>query len=431
MAGLEPIGVGTSLCEDLASYFSRVAWNQYRAPSGLVREVMATGLGDALGPEAAQQAWRAEFAKITSRRTASLIGSAQAAATWARLLGSATGRTDLEDLTLLAWGEVLPSKRLLRLTRAWCAPCLARQRRQREVVYAPLLWQVAEVAMCPEHEVRLETRCGACGASPPIFTHWSRVGLCSCGERLELASLAPPVPVTGVELDWQRFVAAEVGSLIAATPRLPARPDGSASAAAVYLSWERSGLSLKKLAKSIGLAVSTLSEWKDGRHQPSLPGALRLCRLAGVSLVPFLRGDLESMRAAPLPALPPLVEPSRERHRSIDWVAVRIELERALATGDPESLGQIVRQLGLEYHQARRALPELCAAITSRYRAFAAARASDRFERDAQLVRATVASLRTEGLRPSRQRVQARLPAPVTLRRPKLAGVWRDEVAQS
>jgi transcriptional regulator with XRE-family HTH domain len=111
-----------------------------------------------------------------------------------------------------------------------------------------------------------------------------------------------------------------VGRHTAMTPDLEGPVSACRTREAVHLAWRRTGLSLTKLAAAMGVALATVSLWKDGRRQPSLPGALRLCRVSGVALVDFLRGDLDSIRATPArEGELPYVRPSDEHHAADDW----------------------------------------------------------------------------------------------------------------
>lgn len=175
------------------------------------------------------------------------------------------------------------------------------------------------------------------------------------------------------------------------------------------------------------MALATVSLWKDGRRQPSLPGVLRLCRVAGIDIVPFLRGDLEPMAATQLSFEMAYVRPSDERHREIAWDAVRAELEATLPAVEPASLASVLRKVRVDNRQAKRELPELCAAIASRYRRWVTHQAAGRSTEEMQLVRDVIAGLRRDNIYPSRHQVQNRLPRSVRLRRRHLREVWIEE----
>jgi len=423
---IAPIGLGTPLCEDIASYVSRLAWEQGRAPVRLVKDVLAPALAT-LGGAPDPEGWIAEFERVVRHPTASIVGHAAAAATWADAIEAATGLPGARSMTLLAWANVIPRKGGLRSERAWCSICLEEARLAGSPIYAPLLWQFSEVTMCPRHEVRLSTHCPDCGRSAGVLTAWARVGICPCGVWLGRPAPGEDEVVGGDELDWQRFVTSEIGSLIAATPRLPEPPTAGGTAGAVRACWKRTGLSLTALSKALGMSLATVSLWKDGRRQPSLPGALRLCRVAGVDIVSFLRGDLETIAAAPISTEIPYVRPSDETHRQIDWESVRLELEASLTALEPSSLASVLRHVDVDNRQAKREFPQLCSAIASRFRAASTERAANTRAAEVQLVRDVIAVLHREGVYASRHQVQKRLPRSVSLRQPYLHQIWAEE----
>jgi len=428
LVGLDPIGLGTPFAESLAGYVSRLAWRHGLAPARLVRDVLAPALGHPRLADGDASAWEEELARVTRRPAGSLVGHAPVAATWADALGAATGRPILRDLTLLPWAEVLPRKKLLRSERAWCPACLETWRLRGPAVYEPLIWQIAEVRACIQHEVRLRTRCESCGRTAGVLTAWARVGYCRCGAWLGTLALGAAERIGGHELDWQCFVAEQVGGLIATTPAIERPVSGRMTSQAVRLAWERTGLSLTKLAVAIGIALPTLSLWKDGRRQPSLPGALRLCRASGIALVDFLRGDLDAIRATPTrEGELPYVRPSDERHAAHDWRTIRRRLARELTAQEPRSLASILRDVGVDTRQAKRRCPEECAAIAERYARWRAERAERQKAEKAALVRAAIAEIRAEGRYPSCHQVQKRLPESVSLRDRALDRIWREE----
>ncbi len=237
--------------------------------------------------------------------------------------------------------------------------------------------------------------------------------------------------IEGEELDWQRFVVAQVGQLIAMTPDLEGPVSACRTREAVHLAWRRTGLSLPRLAAAMGVALATVSLWKDGRRQPSLPGALRLCRVSGIALVDFLRGDLAAIGAtAAREGDLPYVRPSDEHHAVWDWSVIRRRLAREMGADEPRPLAVILRGLGVDLRQAKRECPTECAAIVERHARWEAARAAARMEEEARLVRAAIAAVRAEGRYASRHQVQKRLGSAISLRDPRLMAIWREEAQE-
>ncbi len=431
LVGIDPIGLGTPWAESLAGYVTRIAWRHGLAPARLVRDVLAPALGDPGATDADASVWEEELARVTRRPAGSLLGHAPVAATWADALGAATGRPVLRELTLLPWADVLPRKELLRAERAWCPVCVESRRVAGKDAYEPLMWQIAEVTACVLHEVRLRTSCRSCGRTSAILTAWARVGVCRCGAPLGTLSVDASERIQGDELDWQRFVVAQVGQLIAMTPDLEGPVSACRTREAVRLAWRRTGLSLTKLAAAMGVALATVSLWKDGRRQPSLPGALRLCRVSGIALVDFLRGDLDSIPATPArEGELPYVRPSDEHHAAHDWRRIRRRLARASAAPQPRSLASILREVRVGVRQAKRECPAECAAIADHHARWRAEQAELRRAEKVALVRAAIAEVRAEGRYPSRHQVQKLLLTSVSLRDKDLLAIWREEAQE-
>jgi len=431
LAGIDPIGVGTQFAESLAGYAVRLSWRHGHALARLVRDVLAPALGHPSAVDADRAAWEEELARVTRHASGSILGHAPVAGTWADALGAAIGRPVLRCLTTLAWADVLPSKRLLRAVRAWCPACLEIRRLRGLPAYEPLLWQFTEVTACVEHEVTLVTACPSCGMEGGVLTAWARAGWCRCGTWLGSLWFHEDAIIDGEDLDWQRFVTAQVGAMIAATPNLPGPVSAARTADAVRLCWTRSGLSLTRLASEMGMAVSTISLWKDGRRQPSLPGALRLCRATDVSLVDFLLGNLEAIAAAPAAdGDRRYVRPSDERHTLHDWAIVRERLAAELVSDPPPSLAAVLRGIGIDTRQAKRECPEECARLAERHREWTDLRVQARRAEKARLVRAAIAAIHAEGGSTSRHQVQKRLPSWVSLREKVLFAIWVAEARE-
>ena len=257
----------------------------------------------------------------------------------------------------------------------------------------------------------------------------SRPGECPrCRTRLD--GPGRPAAAGADELDWQRFVAHEIGTVVAAAGQGTEGPDGLGTAGAVHAAIARTGLTLTAFAARIGVALSTVSLWKDSRRQPSLPQMVRIARASAVGLIPLLGGDLAAIAALPPlePGYRPFIPNSREVHRRHDWRAIQSGLEASLTAEPPVSLASAIRSAGVAAEYARRRDPALCHALAQRYANWLTAGRRRREASAEAAVRSAIAALRAEGRRPSKYRVQQRVPAGVSLRRPELFRLWQIEV---
>lgn len=114
---------------------------------------------------------------------------------FAGVVGTLTGRDDIEQLTMLPWQDVLPENGEALIARApkWCPFCFAEQARSIGYAYLPLAWHLELYCRCPRHGVRLTEACPRCGRSQPFIPAFPDIGHCGhCGASL--CSLGEHIP---------------------------------------------------------------------------------------------------------------------------------------------------------------------------------------------------------------------------------------------
>jgi hypothetical protein len=175
------------------------------------------------------------------------------------------------------------------------------------------------------------------------------------------------------EYEWQRWVSARVGEMLAAAPHLASKPSKEVIApstlACIRIGTARG--SILDFSRTYGLPTQSIANWCRGARTLQLESLLRLCFKVGVSPLDFLTGRLELLTEG-REALPLEVESAKEpqsprRRSKIDLDEMRRALEAVLAESPPPSMIRVARRLGrttsgLKYHFA-----ELCAAIVTRY----------------------------------------------------------------
>lgn len=360
------------------SWVQRSAWAHGSAPGDFVLDVVAPALGRPRVRGRGDIDWGAYFARLLSKPPGSLQGRDRYAATWVEALEAATGRRGLRFLTLLPARDVLPTRGLARATLRWCPRCYDDAYAQKSVVYEPLLWSIEPVSVCGDHDVALKERCPTCGAKRPVLTFWSMPGHCpNCGVWLGHADGGRTLDVD--ELEWGRFVATEVGTLLARVPEVESSLDGDAPRRLVVHAAETLvGGSWARLARLLHMTDGTVWMWQAGRVQPSLEALLRLCRVTGVSLVDALAGM--PLAAARRPPHPSWLPPQSEHHAKVDMAAVALEMERAAVSDEPETLDQLAYRLRVKESRLRSLYREQCGRIVARGEAIRAERAATRTE---------------------------------------------------
>lgn len=402
LLGVEPIGRGTGLVEHLGSVVLRTAWRNGLAPGRMIREVAASALGadenGRLAVRRLEQAFRSG--------SMGLLGWDASAATWVDTFELLTGRAGLADLTLNRWADVLPVRGLLRAERASCPLHLREWRQAGNPAYEPLLWQIAAVEVCPDHAVELETRCpgATCGATRRGLAASAAPGICHrCGGALWHAASSAVDGATDNGA-WRLWVARQVETVIASPgPRAENR-----LAEIVALAAERTGGTLTALAEQLGVALSTVSLWKDDRRQPSLDCLLRLSRVAGWPLLRVLTGDIRRLRVTPLPAGPTWLPERQAPYRDIDWGPCRRALRRAAQGSGRVSPSAICARHGVDPAQARRHFPELFRAASTKFAERRRRQAGEERAKSRNAILDAMRAVDAQGLYPSRARTQQR-----------------------
>jgi hypothetical protein len=428
---LEPVGIGTPAVESMTSYVVRLAEAHHILTSRLVVQEMMPNFKPKLcekGLAPMSGFWQ---------RSGSLNGIATWPADWVRLLQGLTGRNDLRYLTMLPWAAVLASPLLLRATRAWCPDCYAGWHAMGQPVYDPLLWALRVITMCPTHQKPLQTCCPYpdCGRSMLPLSPPARTGHCAhCGRWLGIADLKVPqdhLLLTESELRWQEWAALIVGELLMSAPRLGSFPTQDTLATNVPKYFQELGISQKRFEHEVGISLSGFQHPHHKQQTCTLPKLLCICARLGISLLALLdsepaNADRRFERIPDVCNLP-RITPARK----IDWDAVHSALKVALASqsASPSSMRQIAQQLGhMQSHLIRR-FPDLCHAISARYRESQSAKREAREQRLAKEIREASLQLQSQGIFPSRWHVQRLLGYPLLMRDVQVRDIWREVVS--
>jgi hypothetical protein len=421
---LEPIGIGTPFVEAFSSYEPRLAAAHDMSASELATQVLAPLLGreSVLGSNVDERA--RYFAAIFGPVRGSINGSGLHAATWVNAVRELTGRPDLRWLTLLDLGLVIPARGQLTERRRVCGRCLHEWRSGGDIVYEPLLWQFRELELCPIHESPLQAPCPICGKSSPVLATWSVPGRCtSCGGWRGHSTTAVP-QMNADAIEWQRFVGAQLGSVLAEGPSLSEPPSGLQLPEAIKLALRVTGETMTGLGSKIGVSVGAVSLWCAGRRVPSVAASLRICRLAGFNLTDFLFGRIANLKSAPASqrSEPPAIKPPTQ----ISWDHLENALRDALVQEEPPSLGEILRRFGVDRGEVRRKMPELGAAVRDRHSAWRRGSIAQRRADRAASVKEAVREIHAQGVYPGIRQVKQHLGREIATRDPHVRRAWKQ-----
>jgi hypothetical protein len=121
-----------------------------------------------------------------------------------------------------------------------------------------------------------------------------------------------------------------------------------------------------------------------------------------------------------------------QRFRKFDNERVRQALEAVLqiSDGDPPSMRSVAKSLGYYQNQLRKHFPELCRAISKRYKDAQMSKKVQRVQLICAEVRDIVFTIHEQGRYPSKRQVAKHLKTPAVFREPEVRAVWKEAVQE-
>jgi hypothetical protein len=182
----------------------------------------------------------------------------------------------------------------------------------------------------------------------------------------------------------------------------------------------------RSLARLTNLPYSVLDPWSHGKRTPSFKRLLEFGYVLDVTPLEVLVGTAEGLqeRIATREA-ERRAHPKSAAHAPINWEYIGQHLQAVLA-GQESATGvcSVARQVGISARYLRKRFPAACAAITAQYQQDRARQAKQRVAHECLEVRQAMVTLHTQGIQPSKKRVQALLSDPHSLRRPESRATW-------
>ena len=410
------------MVESLTSYITRLADAHSVSPISLVTSEILPHAS----PPHVQPDGRWGYNQLSSifRASALLNGVAGGTENWVVALEQLTGRGDLRFLTLLTFSKVLPPRKLLRRLRAWCPLCYQSWREAKLVVYEPLLWNLECVSVCVQHHLPLSHCCpypDCCAVLLPLEPRMVP-GYCpKCHRWLGYSQqLSRPADQgTDEEWQWQLWVEQTVRELLAAQPRLSVSPSRERIAAnlATYLDALMDGKKTE-LAHRLNSNVSSIRDWLRGKQLPHLGNLLRICFLFGTTPLCWFTENAQE-RLLPPQTVPQKRVPggrTRRQMRRFDTNGIKQALEEALRQEPAPPMRQVAKRLGYDPSHVYKRFPDLCQAISQRYRMGQAKNKQIRLQRDRDELREAMQKLHEQGIYPGQTQLQKVLSKPGVLR---------------
>jgi len=453
---LEPVGVGTPWVESLTSYIGRLASSHALYVGALVTHEVLPLFG---------RAYLQREAKVEGtfwRKAVAFNGTGSWAKDCVDALESLTRRTNLCYLTMLTWRKVVSHRGLLRRMRAWCPVCLEQWRVAGETVYEPLLWTLEAVTVCPRHGRRLTVGCPYCGVSTSLLAPRYRPGRCSrcerwLGERHSEGEKAEEGSGKGdkythdgrsvasqeghTRQGQDEWVCYSVGELLRSAPKLaqlgvslPA--DSVAKSMAAYLTKFGDG-DLRELARYIGLSRRSVQAVLDGEQVPQLATMLQLCHRLGTTPCNFLTngilgadGHSDSESYQPYNKID--LTKSRRHPRAFDRNGIMANLKEVLHGNEhpPPSMREVGRRLDYDASHLYRQFPELCQAISARYKCYRKRMRVERVVRLRSEIKEAARYLYWQNQYPTHKLVKCQLNKPRIMYEPQALHAWHETLQE-
>ncbi len=400
LVALKPLGIGTPCRESLTSYFQRLADAHCVIPKVLAREFVIPQLGfnNRISETQADRFWRSSF----------FNGMGQVAQDWARVLGDLTSIKGLASLTLVPLRGSVGAQGTASPKRRWCPLCLEEGVRA-GTPYGQLLWEIGCVTACPKHCVKLVDACG-CPSGEKLNYRKAKFlpHICeSCGESL-VGRVDPELEAPSQD---EVGLAHLVGNLLASPVFAGSLLEPKVNALAEFLNEAVRDIgegNAECIAKILNVSKGGLSDWRHGRHLPSLPQAIHITRTFGATLAGVLEGTkYEGVQRVSPKSIH--FRPRRAYYRRANAEGLDCRLEAILRANPPISVAETARRLGTSTKELYRLYKELAYAIAARAKVWKCEESINRRNARLQIVREIAEEMTAAGIIPTQKRLEDRI----------------------
>jgi len=340
---IEPVGRGTPYTESFTSYIARLA----HAHSFTIHLLFARELFPQSNIPVLIKRASLNIVQTSVERFRPLNGKGRTALQWLGVVERLTLQAGLNCLTMLAWRHVLSDNFLLRQNRSWCPICLHEQRSENRTIYEQLLWTLTVVKHCPQHRIRLETTCPHCERPQTPVANKLIPGRCSrCLGWLGISDRKELDAFENDDLQYELWVATEMGLLIAAAPNLMSEP--SAERLSKFLrtaSKQMSSGNANSLARYLGMTPTACQAWRSKKKVPQINLLLQVCYRSSTSLRDLLTDVHPTLNPNSMNRMSEFPRGSErfKRHQEINTAFLTAFKEQP-----PPSVREVARRLGFK-----------------------------------------------------------------------------------
>ena len=359
---IEPCGQVSGAVESLSSYLCRLAVSHWLTPTNLYLEMHRRAFGRT--PRALKCDSRVDGSTRTSELLAQLVGTYSPIS------------FDFQRLTYLGWKTTFAASGagLLSKNLKWCPECLAHDEEAKSPKYHRLLWNIAALDVCPEHETLLLSQCPHCAHRQEFVVSRWQVGYCQwCGHRL-----THHVTRSRPGSDEQLWKARACNQMV------HAMSDGHSFETTDF----RRNLdevakhykdSDRRIARSLNLPPDTIRSWRARGHRPRFDRLLDFCYRVDIPPTRFFERtpDLITHKQRVVPSKP---YPKRVYLGVDDRSRIRRELRSIIASANELSSSEdVAKKVGITRGVLQRRFPAEAADVALRVKR---RRAREKRERD-------------------------------------------------
>ena len=427
---LLPVAVGTPFVESLTSYITRLA----QSHSISISILMTRELAPLLSKDYIQNGSKKGLSTLFNRGAA-INSTGELARLLVDSVEKLTLKQNLSALTLLPFRNFLSSRELLHKTKAWCPNCYEEWKAAKKTIYDPLLWTLKDIEVCSHHNRLLQTVCVNCDRSITWLHSQSRIGYCPYCDRW-LGSSSETTNTTNLVLSQENlrrtiWISNTLGELMACSGEEASAIDKNNLAKAIRetIDITHQG-NIASFAKSFKLPKNTVWMWYKQKSVPKLKFILNICYCLDISLLSFLELEptvFESLEID-FQKLPNTSDVKRVSPKNFNPQKIENALQQILNSQHipPPTMKEVAKRLGFDRRIISEHCPELCKAISAKYRSYQDRVRDKKIEECCQEVRQAVNTLIEKGEYPSEARVSRLISQPGYFRYKKVRMALRN-----
>ncbi|RFB14962.1 hypothetical protein DZB84_13705 [Bacillus sp. HNG] len=280
---IPPQGAGTSEVESLSSYIVRLSNAHCITTGSLVSSFLAPILNKDYLLKIAKRGGNGFYNSSNG-----INGIGTVAEDFINVIELLTSRNDLRNNTFIKWSKILPTRGLLRKTKAWCPECFEESKKKNLIIYDQLIWNLSSVEVCLKHRVKLIDQCIVCNKSNSHLSRKCVPGYCNnCKSWLGTNIQEIKNIVSFDDLVYKK--AQIVNDFIVTTIKENnIYSKDRVSVSLTHYIGEIFDENISLAAKGFGFPETTFRYWVKGENQPPLESILHICIQLRININQFL-----------------------------------------------------------------------------------------------------------------------------------------------